>query len=184
MIVVGMDPSLSNWGFALAELDMETLQPRLLEIYTQKTEPGKDRKRVRKNSDDLIRARLLHEAVKKYSSRASIAFVEVPHGSQSARSMASYGVCIGVLAGVGIPLIQLTEQELKLATTGKKTSTKSEMIEWVVQRHSEVKWAMHKGRPAGSNEHMADAVGAIYAGIKTDDFRSALAMLKFIKGAA
>ncbi|MEZ6841385.1 hypothetical protein ABVN80_15055 [Acinetobacter baumannii] len=112
---------------------------------------------------------------------------EVPVGSQSARAMASYGICIGVLSSCPLPLIQVTPTEVKLAGTGIKTATKGEMIEAAMNAHPEAKWPMRKIKgvlePLSSNEHLADATFAIKAGLDTDEFKSAIQMLKQLKNA-
>lgn len=198
--VVGMDPSMSNFGFAKADLDVDTLNFDVTDLILTSTDPEKDkktRKQVRKNSEDLDRARILHAALQEHCKGAWMAFVEVPHGSQSARAMASYGMCIGVLASCSIPLIQLTEREVKEAGAGVRNATKEEMIEWAVKTYPKAPWLRHTrssngkvgkggfivgaykaGDPTSANEHLADATAAIKAGIESDQFLQVLSMLR------
>lgn len=176
--VVGMDPSLNNWGYAFADLDLDTLTYEVTHMRLVNTEPdNKNRKVIRKNCDDLARARILHSALQQTIDNV-IAFVEVPVGSQSARAMASYGICIGVLSACAIPMIEVTPTEVKLAGHGKKTSTKEEMIEWAIKAQPHAPWLKHGGKITGKNEHLADAVAAIQAGIETDEFKRLVAVLK------
>lgn len=188
MKIVGIDPSLRNFGIVVAELDIETMEFKILDMRLVESEDdAKKAKTVRKNSDDLRRAKLLHEGMIEMCKGASIAFVEVPVGSQSARAMASYGICIGVLAACPIPMIQLTPTEVKLAMTGEKTATKDEMIEAAVAAHPEAKWMTRKVKGEisliASNEHLADATGAITAGLLTNEFKGMLSMMKSMKAA-
>lgn len=188
MNIVGVDPSLRNFGIVNAILDTDTLEFEVTSMKLVESEDNaKKAKTVRKNSDDLRRARLLHEGFQLACQGASFAFVEVPVGSQSARAMASYGICIGVLASCPISMIQVTPTEVKLAMTGEKTATKDEMIEAAVKAHPGAKWLTRKsgGQLAllAANEHLADATGAIMAGIRTDDFKNAIAMFKSLKAA-
>lgn len=182
--VVGVDPSLRNFGIVKAVLDVETMKiVSIKEMLLVESESNtKKQKTVRKNSDDLRRARLLHEGFVEACKDASFAFVEVPVGSQSARSMASYGICVGVLAACPVPLIQVTPAEVKLAMTGIKTATKEEMIEAAVAEFPGAPWLSRKLKGErvllNDNEHLADAVGALKAGIKTDEFKGAAAFLK------
>lgn len=189
MKIIGCDPSLSNFGIAFATLDLDTLTFTVDDLKVAQTEPEKDkkvRKQVRKNSEDLERARLLHRAaMEACQGEVFMAFVEVPVGSQSARAMASYGVCLGVLAAVAetLPMIQVTPTEVKLAGCGIKTATKEEMIEAMVAKYPNAPWPMKtvKGiyTPIASKcEHLADAIGAIEAGIASDEFRHTIAMFK------
>lgn len=179
--IVGFDPSLRNWGVAHATLNIQTNEYVITDLLliSSEDEAGKF---VRKNSDDLRRAKTLHEGMIRACQGASFAIAEVPHGSQSARAMASYGMCVGVLAACPIPLIQVSANEVKLAVTGKKTATKNEMIEWAMNKHPAAPWLMRKLKgqlqPIGDNEHLADACAAIEAGIRTQQFQQATAMYR------
>ena len=79
-------------------------------------------------------------------------------------------------------MIQVTPTEVKMAATGIKSATKEEMIEAMAKEHPEVTWLTRKFKGEmellGSNEHIADAMAAIKAGILTDDFRITISMLK------
>lgn len=183
--VLGVDPSLRNFGLVLADLNLDTMKFQVKEMNLAKSEAdAKKGKVVRKNSEDLDRARLLHEAFQEACSKAKFCFVEVPVGSQSARAMASYGICIGVLASCPIPMIQVTPTEVKVAGTGIKTATKQEMIEAAVAEHPEAKWLTRRLKGeltlVDANEHLADATFAIEAGIKTTEFRAAASMMRSV----
>ena len=135
--VLGVDPALRNFGFAVATVDLETDQIEKVEcLELSKTEDDAGKK-VRRNSDDLRRARIHADALRKWSDpkEVSIAFIEVPVGSQSARAMASYGICIGVLTNCRCGVIEVTPTEVKVAATGSKTATKEEMIDWAYKKY-------------------------------------------------
>lgn len=181
--VLGVDPSLRNFGLVNATLDLDTMEFVVDKMHLAKSESdAKAKKVVRKNSDDLDRASILTEAFHEACKDAQFAFVEVPVGSQSARAMASYGICIGVLAGCPIPMIQVTPTEVKVAGTKCKTATKQEMIEAAVEAHPEAKWLTRKLKGnlelIDANEHLADAVFAIQAGIATNEFKTAISMTR------
>lgn len=188
MQIVGLDPSLSNFGVAKVTLDLDTLKFTVDELIVVKTEPEKDkkaRKVVRKNSEDLERAKLLYKGAMDATDHAWMAFAEVPVGSQSSRAMASYGVCLGVLAAVALklPMIQVTPTEVKVVATNCKTATKGEMIEAMMKKYPDAPWPMRKAGGvmvpnAGECEHLADAVAAIEAGMATDEFRNVMAVYK------
>lgn len=184
---IGIDPSLNNFGLVVAEIDVSETEYtfKIQEMLLAKSESDKkSKKTVRKNSDDLRRAKILYEnmmhMIKKHN--AAFAFVEVPVGSQSARAMASYGICIGVLSSCPIPMIQLTPIEVKLAGTATKTATKQEMIDAAVAEHPEANWLSYKRNGTvvlnDSNEHLADATFAIKAGMNTDEFKISIEMMK------
>lgn len=187
--IVGMDPSLSNFGIASVTLDIDTLKFTVDDLKLICTENEKDKKLkkvVRKNSEDLERAKLLHAGLIDSLEGHWLAIAEVPVGSQSSRAMASYGICIGILAACTVPLIQVTPSEVKVAGYGNKTATKGEMIEWATTKYPDAPWLRYKtngknfkkGDFHGDNEHLADAVGAIEAGIRTSEFQQLIAMFK------
>jgi Holliday junction resolvasome RuvABC endonuclease subunit len=179
--VVGMDPSLRNWGLAIGaySLDLHELQIVKLALTNPVLPTGKQ---VRQNSSDLESGYQLYKGAMAAAEGAHAVFVEVPVGSQSARAMASYGICVGVLGALranGIPFFEVTPTEVKLASAGKKTATKLEMIDWAMKKHPEGQWPMYKknGQVLVSEaqaEHMADAVASIYAGIKCTPFQQLL----------
>lgn len=172
--VLGMDPSLRNWGLAITELDLEKgfLDTPRLVLVSPKDQSGKQ---VRQNSKDLHIAEQLASAVLPEARKAKAVFVEVPVGSQSARAMASYGVCVGVLGALraeGIPLIEVTPTEVKLALTGNKNATKDQMIHEAIRLYPDAQFPVHRGQVAGKAEHLADAIAAIHAGVNTPMFQS------------
>lgn len=174
--VVGFDPSLRNWGFAASELDLTTgyLDTPRLGLISVKDESGKQ---VRKNCKDLHIAEQLAKTALTEARKAKVVFVEVPVGSQSARAMASYGVCIGVLGAIraeGIPLVEVTPTEVKLAFTGDKNATKEKMITEALRLYPDANFPRHAGQVSGKAEHVADAIGAIHAGVHTPMFQNLL----------
>lgn len=191
MKVVGVDPSLRNFGIVHADLDVDTLDYKITGMKLVSSEDNAAKlKTVRKNSDDLRRARLLYEGFMEACSLdgVSFAFIEIPVGSQSARAMASYGICVGVLASCPIAMVQVTAGEVKLAGHGVKTATKEEQIEAAMKAHPYAPWKMRKSGgvmvPTNDNEHLADACFAIKAGVQTDQFKGVAAMLRTMPKAA
>lgn len=171
--VVGFDPSLRNWGYSIGNLLIQNSKISL-EIETSgviQPELSKN-KQTRVNSEDINRANFLfaHANQKIIDSKAKLVFVEVPVGSQSARAMASYGICVGILGAirsVSAHFFEVTPSEVKLAVANNKTASKQEMIDQIVNWHPEINWPSNKGKITSSKaEHIADSVGAIYAGLK------------------
>lgn len=177
MKILGIDPSLSNCGFATGTLDIETLDFKVDNLNLVKTEASKS-KTTRKNSDDLERCRLLAAGLREAEKGAEIAFVEMPVGSQSARAMMSYGVCMQLVGMLNIPVIQVTPNEVKTAATGDKLATKREMIEWASFKFPDLNWLKKGGRLIDANEHLADAIGAINAGVHNEEFLALISMLR------
>ena len=182
--VVGQDPSLRNWGLAIGTYELETghLEITRLALTNPVLPTGKQ---TRQNSSDLESAFQLYKGAMAAAEGAHAVFVEVPVGSQSARAMASYGVCVGVLGALratGVPFFEVTPTEVKLAGPGVKTATKQEMIAWAVAKHPEANWPKYSqsGRTLISEakaEHQADAIAAIYAGLASQPFQQMLPFL-------
>jgi Holliday junction resolvasome RuvABC endonuclease subunit len=175
--VAGLDPSLNNFGIVMADLDLQTERLEVYAMLLIETENDAG-KQTRKNSDDIRRAKQLVEGMNHAVAHSAAAFCEVPVGSQSARAMASYGICVGVLASCRPPLIQVTPSEVKIAAINCKTASKEEMIEWAVRKHPEAKWLTRGGKLVSKNEHLADALAAIYAGMRTPEWRSTLNIIR------
>lgn len=172
--VVGFDPSLRSWGVASATLDLLTgiLTVPSLSIIEPKDPKGKQ---VRQNSHDLYRAEQLAESALAFARKAKAIFVEVPVGSQSARAMASYGICVGILGAIkaeGIPLIEVTPAEVKKAFTGKKDASKDEMIAKAIEFYPTADFPKYNGKMTAKTEHVADAIAAIHAGVNTPMFQN------------
>lgn len=177
--VVGLDPSMRSFGMARGLLHMEQGFFAPTDIELIETTISK-LKRVRKNSDDLDRAKSLYIHMTAFIQDADLIFVEIPVGSQSARSMASYGMCIGVLASITTNIIQVTAAEVKLAVCGIKKATKASMIQWAATTYPKLDYFTinRKGENilTKKNEHIADALATVHAGVKTEQFKQLLTM--------
>ena len=179
--IVGLDPSLRNWGIAKGTFNTVTGQVLIpfVDVIQPVLPTGKQ---VRQNSKDLEAAQQLYAGVYPYLKDAQAVFVEVPIGSQSARAMCGYGLCVGILGGLrasGFPFFEVTPTEVKLIAAGSKTANKSEMIAWATTAHPEACWPTYKqhGQSVVSEakaEHMADAAAAIYAGLASNPFKQTL----------
>lgn len=183
--VIGFDPSLKNWGIACGVLDTDTLDFNLthVECISPLTMEGKN---IRNNSKDLYRSEQLAKRAFEVVEGAQVIFAEVPIGSQSARAMASYGVCIGILSALRanqVPFLEVTPSEVKIAAVGRKTATKKQMIDWATTKYPYANWPTYTRNgetkvTESSAEHMADAVAAIHAGLASPEFQRMLPLLK------
>lgn len=179
-----MDPSLRNWGLASGLLNLDTYQLQIQNLSLVNPVLS-THKQVRQNSQDLESARQLYAGAMDICKGAQAVFVEVPVGSQSARAMASYGVCVGVLGALraqGIPFFEVTPTEVKVSACGSKTATKTQMIQWATQCHPEAPWPTYQNRgeslvSEAKAEHLADAVAAIYAGMNCNPFKQLVPFL-------
>lgn len=181
--VAGMDPSLTHWGTAEGQLCLSTGSFTDCKVDMAITAKGKN-KQVRANSDDLQRSQSLAEHAFDVGHRAKIVFIECPVGSQSANAMKSCGVSFGIVGAMrakGIQVIELTATAIKVAMTGDKNATKAKMIEAAVSLYPDAGWKYHRGKLTNDNEHMADAIGAIHAGVVTPEFQQLMTLLNKVQ---
>lgn len=188
LTVVGMDPSLRNWGMAKGTFDPVTKRMHLDQSDLITTELSKDKKA--KNLKDIACAEELMRRAYAFAKGADVVCIECPVGSQSAAGMLAYGVCVALIACLkcaGLNIIITTPMQGKAVVTGLTDSkanaalniTKKEVIAWVVERHPELPLPRYKRHnemlvsmePA---EHIADGVIAIYAGTQSSQFKQLL----------
>lgn len=178
--VAGMDPAFANWGMAEGQLDLSTGILDELNLSIVQTEKGTN-KQVRTNSDDMQRAEDISSSVFTVAKRNKVIFVECPVGSQNASGMKAYGVSVGILGALrsqGYQVIEVTASEVKKALTGNKNASKELMIQSAMEQYPEANWPIKGGKViAGKAEHMADAIGAIHAGVLTPVFQNLMRLL-------
>ena len=169
MRIVSIDPSLRNTALVYSELTDGVV--KVIDSVTIETEKSK-LKQVRASSDLIHRCDVLHRHVNKFLEKHSpeIIFVETPSGSQSASGMKNYGVSCYMIATLTPRAIEVTPTEVKKATVGTKTASKHEMIAWAFEKHPEAPWTLRNDFPLAKQEHMADAIAIIYAGMITPAF--------------
>jgi hypothetical protein len=185
ILIAGLDGSLRNFGVATAWLDLDTLKLGIHELTIIKTEISKDKK-VRSSSDNLRRALEIKNGVHPALKGVTTAFYEVPSGGQDYKSVLGFGIVIGTYAGLPVPGIEVSPYETKLAAVGTKTASKEEMIAWAFDKYPTAPWRTYaqngknykKGDPHSDNEHVADGVAIMEAGILTPSFQQTLAILR------
>ena len=172
LTVVAIDPSFRNTALVAAVL-VGGKVTRILDAVTIKTEKTKN-KQVRASSDAINCCRKLSEEVQEFIKKhnPAVVFAETPSGSQSASSMKGYGISCFLLATINPPPIEVTPYEVKMASVGKKTASKKEMIEWAFNLYPSAPWVIDKKTelPQMNQEHVADAMAVIHAGLNTQEF--------------
>jgi len=183
--IVGIDPSLRNWGWVHGFYNIENNTVDYTRLGICSTKSDNQNKQVRNNSKDLVRAENIFTKIYHEIKTAKIIFVEVPHGSQTARAMASYGICIGILGSLkamDINIIEVTANEVKIAHDLPSKTSKSVIIDKVSSKYPHLNWPTYikDGQQVitkNKAEHMADAIGAVEAGIETNMFKNLLALI-------
>lgn len=177
----GLDASMSNLGIALGTYCLGAGYS-IDRVELVQTFPSKDKK-VRKSSQDYERCRQMYTKMAGYLNdwMPQIVFAEMPTGSQSANGMKSYGISLMLLGTIGVPVIQVSPQEVKIAAVDSRNASKDTMIKWAVHQWPNVQWLRRtvKGESTllNKNEHMADACAAVEAGMKTDQWIQLLSVL-------
>lgn len=167
--ILGLDPSFRNWGLSKAMYDTDSQKLSVLygEVLTSKHNLYE-----KQNQKDLYSACLLTEKLKQHwTNDIDLVCIELPHGSQSARAMVSYGVVLGILSQF-IPnthCIFVSANNVK-KTVGCRDTTKKEIIQWVTDKHQEftLPKALNKA------EHIADSIVAIHAVLSSKQFEEYL----------
>lgn len=186
--ILGLDPSLANTGWAVLDVDTESREIVSVRAHgTIVTEKTKN-KQVRKSSDDLARARTTAQTLAKLIQEHNIklAASEVPSGAQSASASRAFGIVVGLLASLPIPIIEVSPTEVKMAVAGNKIADKEDIVRWAVELTQRVGgqefWNTSKAKNdweimvlsryvTKTMEHQADAIASAQAAIKSEQFR-------------
>ena len=145
------------------------------------TEKSKDKK-VKSSDDDLQRFKDHIEVIRHMASEHNVQYIfgEIPAGAQDARAAFAFGGVTAILAGLSVEhkLITVTPAEVKVAATGMKHADKEDVILATHGCFPDAPWLKSKKPNAmniidrdgnylmNANEHLADAIGVIQAGLK------------------
>jgi len=178
MKFVSIDSSLANTGIAVGSIGPTGL---ITMDYIKLHSTSKSKhKQIRASSDTIQRCRSTWEfiqAIIKYA-KPNVVFMETPSGSQSSAGMKSYGATCQLIASINPAPIEVTPAEVKLGSVGSKTASKSDIINWAYALYDDLDWFWYANKPQAKNEHMADAIAIVYAGIKTQEFNRLQNLMK------
>lgn len=187
--VAGLDPSMSNFGIALADLNLDTMEKTITDLILITTEPDQT-KQVKKVSDDLRRAYAVRDGMMQaLSGRAHVAFSEIPLGNAAKYNNAIFnaGFVVGILSSCPIPIIEVFPQDVKMSAVGHRQASKEEMTDWATRKYPAAPWKTRviRGKQVltKANEHLADACAVIEAGVETRDFAQMIAMRRSLMAA-
>ena len=175
--ICGIDPALRNTGVVRGVLDTSSRSIRLSDCLLITTEPSTEK--ILKSADDLERSQHIHTQLHKFIKDVDLVFCEMPVGSQTSRAQTSYGIIIGLLASIKTPIIRVSPLEVKHVVGATKTTTKKEIITWAVSIYPWLSWMRtKKGIITNQNEHVADAIATIHAGLETEQFKQAATFIE------
>lgn len=164
MNILGLDPSLNNFGIAKGILT-DTLSITYTDVIQHKIKKDK----TKQNSRDINAALHIFKHLYPLLKDIDVIIVEVPIGSQSSRAMVSYGVCIaliGVISYFNPKVIQVSPFDVK-KLVGSRTASKEDVIQWVQSNHP----TLNLPKAIGKAEHIADAIAAIHVGLESKQFK-------------
>lgn len=199
MRVVGLDPALRNFGMVAADLHASSSNWLIdvVDMSLVQTDGDGKQRVVRKSSENLRRGREVYTGLTSFLAQhnPSMVFVEVPSGAQSAAASMSLGLAVGILASITHPVIEVSPVEVKQLFAAKRAAvSKSTVMDWAFSGWPNAPWHRYKraGKILGKNkvvkavwnagdymqenEHLADALATIQAGISTPTFKQLLAM--------
>lgn len=152
------DPSITAWGWIIVNK-----VGGIVEAGAIKTAPSSKKLNTRKGDDRVRRVTEINVAllalVKKYN--VSLLISELPHGSQSAVAAVMIGMVSGMMQTIGdclnIPVEWYSEGDAKMATCGKRSVEKDEMVEVIKSLYQGVPWKGTKWQ----DQAIADSI-AVY----------------------
>jgi len=168
---IAIDPAFANMGLARVSIDTQSSKVTCDDLKLIRTE-RLDLKVVRKSSSDLSRARVLSQALTEWCYGSTIAFA-------AAKGL---GIAVGVIAGCPLPLIEVSPTEVKRLFGEKGPVSKAQIITWAMKTWPDAPWLKHKGKVTLANEHLADALAIVMAGMKTQEFQRLMALQNAIPG--
>ena len=177
MKFLAVDSSLRNTGVAIGRIEGdEVFVDKIILNTNEKTK----NKQVRASSDTIDACRqnfqFLQKVIEEY--KPQVIMAETPSGSQSSSGMKSYGATCQLIGSLTPAPIEVTPNEVKMASVGSKTASKKEMIEWAHRLYPDLEWYWHAGKLQNKNEHMADGIAIAFAAKKTRQFDQLRALLQ------
>ena len=183
MLVLGLDPSLSNWGWVLADVVGTQITPVNSGVIC--IPPVKVAKT--KAVNDMLRVSSLYSEVLKLTSLSRIACIEFPTGGRDSSAAFSYATCIALIAALkanGVTIYPVTPQANK-KTVGKLDASKEDVMDWIESRHTNfLPRKKDNTILKGKAEHIADALLTIHTGLPQMKLTATLASTEVLAAIA
>jgi len=151
---------MTAWGFAVLKNNV------VLNVGCIKTIPENKKTRIRKSDDTIRRVSEINKKLIELIETYGIDFIvsESPHGSQNASAAVMIGIVAGMLQTLAdvkqIPIEWYSEMDSKKFVLGKKSATKTEMVN-AIKKLYEVPWANVKYQ----DEAVADAIAVYHTAV-------------------
>lgn len=193
-LILALDPGFAFLGYALLELLPDGSED-VLALGVVRTSPSNKKRKVLSADDNVRRCReisvklsnlmngLLPKKGNGIDTLLPIRSVRIvaaeamsfPRNSSSAAKMAmTWGLIIGEVESANLPLLQASPQEVKVALTGKKDASKSDVEKAVLRRYASSSRKLQRflaDVPEKQREHAWDALAAGVACLNSDQVR-------------
>lgn len=184
LVILGLDPGLASCGWAL--LAPGEGEGRVLGMGVVRTSKSHLKRQVLSSADDFRRSReLASQLAAVRGAHRVVAFaieaMSLPRSSTVASKIGrAYGVIAGLATAWDVPVVEASPQDVKFAVCGRKTASKSDIIEALAERYesSEAIATFQDTKARGLWEHAFDALGAIVACRSSDVLRAMSTMAR------
>lgn len=165
--LIGLDPSLRNFGVSKAYFDPSTKSLDIYDGFVIQSKPTKSKSQAKQ---DIETAYSTFNCLSPLIAEVDYFTAEVPTGSRSSRAMASYGICLGILGSLVATnpnFYHCTPYDVK-KVVGTKETSKEEIIEWVKQTYPSVLSWLPKTK--NKAEHICDSIVTLHLLTHNPDF--------------
>lgn len=176
MRVLGIDPSLRNFGIVYAEVQGSTLcDVGFFQISSEMQKITPKYEGTFKRYLDL--SRLLNQFCKEYLSATVVdkVYMEISTGSQDIRAAQAMAIStyVGaqIVQKVGLEYDLVTPRMLKKYLLQNSTAEKKDIINYLSTRFPDLPWFRKGGKVLLKNEHLADALAVLLWGLEKDGIK-------------
>jgi len=176
--VVGIDPGFSALGYAALKITSSEMYVDRAGVIT--TKPSERKRKVRKSDDNVRRILELAAEIERAAFSHNVVAVcsESMSWPRSSSACAKLGMAWGIVGTYAhqhrLPVLQVTPMELKRAAcNGNGKASKDEVIAAMVALFGDSWLPRAKTR----REHVADAIGAVWACMDSTEIKMARKMI-------
>lgn len=180
-LVLGIDPGFSSVGYALVNILPESESLVRVGVLTTKKSAAKHA--VYASDDNFRRSREIYRSLAdlvSYRGHVMAICVESMSFPRSSSVAAKVAMCWGVLASLseslGIPLVQISPQDVKKCVCNSRTASKTDVFKALCKRYPDMKPMCDAMKiPNTQLEHPTDALATVVAALGGDVLRLARA---------
>lgn len=158
--LIGLDPSLRNFGVSIGFYDTVTKSLEITNGFVICSKPN--HKKLTQANQDVLTTKSIFTELSTHIVDCDYWTAELPTGSQSSRAMASYGICIGIIGSLVVSnpnFISCTPYDVK-KVVGIKTTDKEQIINWVTHTYPNILTWLPKAK--NKQEHICDSIVAMH----------------------